>query len=995
MKNRRTRVTLILALVLLSALLALVACFATQPVEETRGVWEWPEEQQFPAVATPQNPMLMLSTINNYIATPIAIPTAHPRYTEGAYFPMGIECNSYLDEVWDTAPTGCGGSTCTTSNIDWSYIDNCIAEAANYTIMLSSGEVISRPVELTIPAFFDDNMQGDGTAENPFGYKRTPSWLASEMLSNSFAYTSGTGVTKYYSRVDFDEALVQNRLEQFITEAGARYDSNPQVALVRINIGLNSENQILKCPLSGAHSGCNDDALKTAHEAQGVTCLEYRDFAERMLESAYTAFAHKPIIYAAGAAMCGDNSYDTNYEAREGMFNLTTDGNPGWWAHLATPTPIGMGFYGLRPDQNNADSYAGRIALTPGWGSYSSAEKAKTAGAPFLAEYYDNSASIVTDKYEWNYWTILAAAGLDADFLNIFRSWVTEQPVSGLCPGSSTVCGDYMSWAAWDVIWDKLGQPDDYGWIVFRDLEYPAYSYNGGLNYDSGQQGDWRANIALMTPNAYPQACSAPLISAAATYVAGLSSSYSYTAKPCGLLLGTPTPMPTPRATFQPTPSPNATSQFNLEQRVYGRQARKLVNGQEMGIEADTSWINYNEVKSVNIEITYLDLGYGTVSVSVPLTTSISTHIISMNNTGLWRSENWVIDNVYIHNAISITDIGSALIRVINNSGADLYLHEAGMQITLAPTPTFTPTPTSTATPTLTPTPTSTATPTLTPIPSNCLGDLVWSDTNYDGVQSVGELGVGAIAMRLLNSSLTPVATATTNANGYYYFCGLTNRKASYYIEGAIGDYENTIPDQGGDDALDSDFFCSGIPRVCSTDLIPYANISLDYDLGLLPTPTPTPTNTPTATPTSTRTPTPTPTVTRTPTPTVPPLVYLYEVSPADLYDWNGDGIVTEADRWFEIFNATTISTTLTGYIINNGTISVTLPFNSVVMEPGTYRIFLAEDTLAIPASGTLTLYNALVTPVATVVYPVATPGYCHGLQGDTWLWNIACTPGY
>lgn len=54
------------------------------------------------------------------------------------------------------------------------------------------------------------------------------------------------------------------------------------------------------------------------------------------------------------------------------------------------------------------------------------------------------------------------------------------------------------------------------------------------------------------------------------------------------------------------------------------------------------------------------------------------------------------------------------------------------------------------------------------------IGDFVWSDTNKNGIQDSGELGVSGIKVNLYaGSGTTPIATATTDANGKYLFDNL------------------------------------------------------------------------------------------------------------------------------------------------------------------------------------------------------------------------------
>ncbi|MBW8873571.1 MAG: carboxypeptidase regulatory-like domain-containing protein [Acidobacteria bacterium] len=50
------------------------------------------------------------------------------------------------------------------------------------------------------------------------------------------------------------------------------------------------------------------------------------------------------------------------------------------------------------------------------------------------------------------------------------------------------------------------------------------------------------------------------------------------------------------------------------------------------------------------------------------------------------------------------------------------------------------------------------------------IGNLVWKDTNGNGVQDTGEPGISGVTVQLLNSSNTVVATTTTDSNGIYGF---------------------------------------------------------------------------------------------------------------------------------------------------------------------------------------------------------------------------------
>jgi len=110
-------------------------------------------------------------------------------------------------------------------------------------------------------------------------------------------------------------------------------------------------------------------------------------------------------------------------------------------------------------------------------------------------------------------------------------------------------------------------------------------------------------------------------------------------------------------------------------------------------------------------------------------------------------------------------------------------------------------------------TPTPTATPTLIPtpgVPANCIGDWVWRDSDRDGLQDAGESGLAGVDIYIgydadHNGRIDQIlATTHTNSAGRYAFCALM--PATYLVEfGTAPGCINTWPNQGGDDALDSD----------------------------------------------------------------------------------------------------------------------------------------------------------------------------------------------
>jgi hypothetical protein len=95
--------------------------------------------------------------------------------------------------------------------------------------------------------------------------------------------------------------------------------------------------------------------------------------------------------------------------------------------------------------------------------------------------------------------------------------------------------------------------------------------------------------------------------------------------------------------------------------------------------------------------------------------------------------------------------------------------------------------------------------------PPNKLGDYVWNDTNKNGVQDADELGVPGVTVTLQKADGTPVGSPVlTDATGKYEFPNLPDGtyKVCFDIKNmpaAVADYQVTKPDQGGDDAKDSD----------------------------------------------------------------------------------------------------------------------------------------------------------------------------------------------
>ena len=115
-------------------------------------------------------------------------------------------------------------------------------------------------------------------------------------------------------------------------------------------------------------------------------------------------------------------------------------------------------------------------------------------------------------------------------------------------------------------------------------------------------------------------------------------------------------------------------------------------------------------------------------------------------------------------------------------------------------------------------------------IPSS-IGDFVWLDVDGDGLQGVGEAGLGSIEIHLLKDGFIPVDTTYTDSLGFYRFTGL---KQGVYAAQFMAppEYGFTVRNIGPDDAIDSDVGSNG-----KSPLISLAHGAQFYDLdaGLIP----------------------------------------------------------------------------------------------------------------------------------------------------------------
>jgi hypothetical protein len=111
-----------------------------------------------------------------------------------------------------------------------------------------------------------------------------------------------------------------------------------------------------------------------------------------------------------------------------------------------------------------------------------------------------------------------------------------------------------------------------------------------------------------------------------------------------------------------------------------------------------------------------------------------------------------------------------------------------------------------------------------------CIGDYVWYDRDADGIQDAGEPGISQVSVQLSNCTATPIAVTTTDANGFYQFCGLM--PGGYQVKfiappGTIG-HTFSPQYQGGNPALDSNANSDGVTECAQ---INQTNVTIDAGL--------------------------------------------------------------------------------------------------------------------------------------------------------------------
>ncbi|NBC07142.1 MAG: DUF11 domain-containing protein, partial [Bacteroidetes bacterium] len=113
------------------------------------------------------------------------------------------------------------------------------------------------------------------------------------------------------------------------------------------------------------------------------------------------------------------------------------------------------------------------------------------------------------------------------------------------------------------------------------------------------------------------------------------------------------------------------------------------------------------------------------------------------------------------------------------------------------------------------------------------LGDTVWFDFDQNGVQDPLEPGIEGGVVNLFNAvNGNPIASTTTDANGFYNFGSLV--QGNYFVEFVpLDGFVGTLADAGGDDTLDSD--ADAATGQTGSYFLPWDTYNPTIDAGFIP----------------------------------------------------------------------------------------------------------------------------------------------------------------
>jgi choice-of-anchor A domain-containing protein/uncharacterized repeat protein (TIGR01451 family) len=123
-----------------------------------------------------------------------------------------------------------------------------------------------------------------------------------------------------------------------------------------------------------------------------------------------------------------------------------------------------------------------------------------------------------------------------------------------------------------------------------------------------------------------------------------------------------------------------------------------------------------------------------------------------------------------------------------------------------------------------------------TPPELGSIGDFVWNDTNQNGIQDNGELGIANVTVELHKCSDNSLVTSTTtNSSGAYLFSNVV--AGDYYVKFVVlGGYTVSPSLQGGNTSMDSNPDATG-KTSCITLAAGENNLTVDAGMYVTPVP--------------------------------------------------------------------------------------------------------------------------------------------------------------
>lgn len=111
----------------------------------------------------------------------------------------------------------------------------------------------------------------------------------------------------------------------------------------------------------------------------------------------------------------------------------------------------------------------------------------------------------------------------------------------------------------------------------------------------------------------------------------------------------------------------------------------------------------------------------------------------------------------------------------------------------------------------------------------SALGNFVWFDNDADGLQNNNAQGVAGITVVLLNTSNTPIISAITDANGFYFFPNVAPATYSIRLNNLPAGTKFTVQNMGTED-VDSDI--NTTTSVSDAVTLAVGQVNLDLDAG-------------------------------------------------------------------------------------------------------------------------------------------------------------------